>query len=137
MRRALKPGGHLVLSYVNRDPDAWVALFAALQAAGFRTPGYEVVQSENDVDHAKAGRRACNRDVVLDLIPNHSRAIELHRPAMDGTSTEASFCHDIGRFALCVGALPTGWKAELRDALSAHPFIRRAPTSTLATDEQG
>ena len=137
MRRALKPGGHLMLSYANRDPDAWVALFAALQAAGFRTLGYEVVQSENDADHAKAGRRACNLDVVLDLIQNHTRAIELHRPAMDGTSTEASFCHDIGRFALQVGALPTGWEAELRDALSAHPFIRSAPTPTQGTDKQG
>lgn len=135
MRRALKPGGHLVLSYANRDPDAWVALFAALQAAGFRTLGYEVVQSENDVDHAKAGRRACNLDVVLDLIPNRSQAVELHRPATDGTSAEQSFCHNIGQFALRVGVLPTGWQAELRDALWAHPFLWRPPTSTQAAKQ--
>src|SRR6201999_1905782 len=29
MRRALNPGGHLVLSYANRESAAWVALFGA------------------------------------------------------------------------------------------------------------
>jgi putative DNA methylase len=131
IRRVLKPKGHLVLTYANRDPDAWVALFTALQASGFRILGYEVVQSENDLDHAKAGRRACNLDVVLDLIPNNNTPVELHRPAPNETATEASFCHQVGGFALAIGDLPTGWDARLRDALRAHPFLSKTPPSAV------
>jgi len=45
----------------------WTALFGALEAAGSATVGYQVVQSENDADHAKASRRACNFDLILAL----------------------------------------------------------------------
>ena len=54
-RRALKPNGHLIFSYANRSPKAWTALFAALQSAGFRAAGCEIVHSENETDHAKRG----------------------------------------------------------------------------------
>src|SRR6185295_5679337 len=39
--RILRPDGHLMLSYANRDPEAWVHLFEALQEAGFRAVGFE------------------------------------------------------------------------------------------------
>jgi putative DNA methylase len=128
IRRVLKPDGHLVLTYANREPDAWVALFEALQNADFRILGYEVVQSENDLDHAKAGRRACNLDLVLDLTSSEETTIEPHQPASDETSTEASFCHQVGRFALRIGNLVPGWEKELREVLRAHPFLRSPST---------
>src|SRR5690606_19529261 len=81
VHRTLRPGGHLILSYANREPAAWVALLQALQDAGFRTAGYAVVHSENELDHSKAGRRACNLDVLIDLVHVDARHVKQFVPS--------------------------------------------------------
>jgi putative DNA methylase len=126
MRRALKPDGHLVLSYANRDPAAWAALFGALQAAGFTTIGYQVVHAENDADPAKAHRRACNLDVILDLVVTDGRPVERFAPpvALARTAEEA-FCRMIGTVALRVGNLSGPWRENLERAVTTHPFAER------------
>lgn len=43
-RRILDASGHLIFSYANRDPEAWSSLFAALNRAGFKACGYQLVQ---------------------------------------------------------------------------------------------
>ena len=123
IHRALRPGGHLVLSYANRQPAAWVALFAALQAASFEAVGYTVVHSENETDHAKAGRRACNLDVLIDLVPAGSGRLRRHQPQGDAVGDEAAFCHLIGRHALSVGHLPDGWADSFCDEVRNAPFL--------------
>lgn len=134
MHRALKPDGHLVLSYANRDPAAWCALFGALQAAGFRAVGYAVLQSENDVDHAKAGRRACNLDVILDLVRQSDQPLEQHRPPAIGSTDEELFCHAVGKEALRIGSLEGEWRAELAAKLSRQPFLQPAAQQAVADD---
>lgn len=124
MRRALKPEGHLVLSYANRETTAWAALFGALQSAGFTALGYQVVHAENEVDHAKAKRRSCNLDVILDLIVDDGHRIEKFTPKRPQTSDdEESFCHMVGAVALQIGALSGGWRDELRQAITSHRFV--------------
>jgi adenine-specific DNA methylase len=123
VRRVLRPDGHLVLSYANRDHAAWVALFGSLQDAGFEAIGYQVVQSENEVDHAKANRRACNLDVLLDLVVNDGRGGRRYSPAAAPGTSEESFCHMVGKRALSVGRLTGRWRESLTDAIKAHPFV--------------
>ncbi|GAA1632969.1 hypothetical protein [Nocardia ninae] len=124
MRRALKPDGHLVLSYANREPAAWAALFGALQTAGFVTAGYQVVHAENDADHAKANRRACNLDLILDLVVADGRPLDqFEPPAVQRNSDEEDFCRMLGTTALGVGSLSGGWRAELERAVTTHPFV--------------
>jgi putative DNA methylase len=126
MRRALKPDGHLVLSYANREPAAWVALFGALQAAGFTSIGYQVVHAENDADPAKAGRRACNLDVILNLVVADNRPLKRFAPpAALGRTEEEAFCHMIGTVALRVGDLTGPWRENLKRALTTHPFVEK------------
>jgi len=126
MRRALKPDGHLVLSYANRDPAAWAALFGALQAAGFTTVGYQVVHAENDSDHAKVNRRACNLDVIVDLVVGDDKPLERFAPpAALKAENEEAFCHMIGSIALRVGCLNGLWREELARAVTAHPFAAK------------
>lgn len=125
VRRALKADGHLVLSYANRYPSAWVALFSALHAAGFHAAGYTVVHSENEADHAKTGRRACNLDILLDLTP--TPATRPFAPTASlGAGDEETYCHIIGRQFLAVGALTDDWAAAFTDQLRTSAFLARS-----------
>ena len=123
MRRALRPGGHLILSYANREPSAWVALFSALQQAGFEGIGYTVVHSENETDHAKAGRRACNLDVLIDLVPAAARRMRGYQPTATRSGDEEAFCRIVGRSALSIGRLRPGWDQGFVESLRQCAFI--------------
>ncbi|MEI2700387.1 MAG: hypothetical protein V9E94_19410 [Microthrixaceae bacterium] len=123
IRRALKPDGHLVLSYANRDPRAWVALFTALQDAGFQVAGYSVVHSENETDHSKSGRRSCTLDVLIDAIPVTDARVVQATPSALPVTDEARFCELVGTWALNVGALAPGWSEQLTCELRQQSFL--------------
>jgi putative DNA methylase len=65
-RRTLAPDGRLILTYHNSDTRAWWALGSALRDAGFTIVALAVTHSENERDHAKRGRLAFTRDLVLE-----------------------------------------------------------------------
>lgn len=121
--RALRSDGHLVLSYANRHPGAWVALFNALEAAGFRAAGYTVVHSENETDHAKVGRRACTLDVLIDVVPADGRPVTHHEPAGAAANDEEEFCRLVGVHALAIGTLPPEWAENFTVAARATAFL--------------
>lgn len=121
--RVLRSDGHLVLSYANRHPGAWVALFNALEAAGFRAAGYTVVHSENETDHAKAGRRACTLDVLIDVVPLDGRPVIHHEPVGAAANEEEEFCRLVGTQALRIGTLPTDWAESFTAAARATAFL--------------
>jgi adenine-specific DNA methylase len=123
LRRALRPGGHLVLSYANRNPAAWVALFSALEGAGYKAVGYLVVRSENETDHAKAHRRACNLDVLIDLVPVASGPVRRHQPTGRARNAEERFCRLVGRQALEIGALGEEWEKGFTEELRRSRFL--------------
>jgi putative DNA methylase len=123
IRRALRKRGHLILSYANRFPGAWAALLGALQSAGFRTVGYTIVHSENETDHAKAGRRACNLDVLIDLVVDDGTPVRRFSPRGGASSDEERFCRIAGRYALEVGNLKDGWRTKLEQDLGATAFL--------------
>jgi len=124
IRRALRPEGHLVLSYANREPAAWIALFTALDRAGFQAVGYTVVHSENETDHAKVGRRACNLDVLLDLVPAPATGVRQFRPRQQPSSDEAIFCQLVGEYALRIGRLSASWETSFRQEAKESGFLR-------------
>ncbi len=123
-RRVLKPDGHLLLSYANREPKAWIALFASLHDAGFRPCGYEVVQSDNETDHGKRGIRACTMDILLDLVPKGlGERVVLYRPRARPTDDQARFLYDMG--SIFIEATSNGkadWKADVMSLFHGSPF---------------
>lgn len=121
--RLLREDGHLIFSYANRDPQAWVQLLEALQSAGLRAVGYTIVHSENETDHAKRNVRACTLDLLLDLVPISGRTIEQYRPAL-GTGAEQEFLSIVAEHVLSVGHLVSGWQDEFLDAASQTEFLR-------------
>ncbi|MGH9266716.1 MAG: hypothetical protein ACRD0D_00905 [Acidimicrobiales bacterium] len=123
VHRALRPGGHLILSYANREPSAWVALFNALQDAGFRAVGYQVVASENELDHAKAGKRACTLDVLLDLVPTWCGRVIPNKPGSEPSTDEEAFCRLVGGWALKIGKLGADWGVTFTDEARASTFL--------------
>jgi hypothetical protein len=126
IHRALRPGGHLVLSFANREPSAWTALFAALQDAGFVAVGYQVVASENETDHAKAGKRACTLDVLLDLVHASNKPVNQYCPEPRRLqSAEATYCHLIGKQALAIGELEPSWSEAFVQGLKATAFLAK------------
>ncbi len=128
-RRTLRADGHLIFSFANRDPRAWIELLGALHNAGYRTAGTEIIHSENESDAAKRNVRACTLDLILDLVPRGSRPVLQHYPgANDGD--EASFLSLVSGYVRQVGELPDGWAEKMRTELSEHPFLR--PTASRA-----
>jgi putative DNA methylase len=127
-RRVLRRDGRLIFSYANRDPNAWAALFRALDTAGFRAVGYAVVHSENETDYAKRHVRACTKDFVMELVPANEWPVEQWRWDADGD--EGAFLRRVGYFFLQVGAFSPGWEAKLAESLSDSYFLRPSSNST-------
>lgn len=131
--RLLRDDGHLIFSYANRDPRAWVQLLDALQRAGLRAAGCAVVHSENETDQAKRNVRACTMDLLLDLVPVSSRTVAKHHPkAPEGP--EGDFLELVSRYVLQVGTLISGWEQEFLEQAASAAFL--APTMPRATAAQ-
>lgn len=123
--RALKTDGHLVFSYANRDPDAWVDVFWALQEAGLQAAGYEVLHSENETDLAKRDVRACTMDFIMDLVPADVEVDAPWEPEEPLEGEEGAFLQHVGRFFLQIGRLEGNWEEELREALLESAFLAK------------
>lgn len=122
-RRVLRPDGHLIFSYANRDPLAWAALLNALQDAGLRAVGCEIVHSENETDQAKRGVRACSLDLIMDLVPAGSAAVMPHQPAAPDDSDEAAFLRVVATAFLGVGELREDWEQSFVQAARSSRFL--------------
>jgi SAM-dependent methyltransferase len=121
-RRVLRPEGHLIFSYANRQPEAWVALFAALEASGLRACGVTYVHSENETDLSKRGVRACTYDLLLDLVRSGA-AVEPWRPSSFPEGDEGDFLENLAAGFLQVGSLSAGWRDSLGASLRTAAFL--------------
>lgn len=123
-RRTLAGDGHLIFSYANREPEAWVALLGALDTAGLAGCGYALVHSENETDAAKRGVRACTMDLVLDLVPAaENPRLRRWRPKRIPTSPEGKFLQIVGEAVLSVGGQKDDWRTDLISALRRSAFL--------------
>ena len=129
-RRVLKKDGHVIFSFANRSASAWINLLAALDAAGLRAVGCEIVHSENERDQSKRGVRACALDLMLDLVPSGNPQVLTHYPANDLDGEESDFLRAVARWFLRVGNLPRGWRSECEAELAATAFLGRRETQT-------
>jgi putative DNA methylase len=68
-RRTLAPEGRLILTFHNRELEAWLALGRALNAASFSIEALAVVHAENEKDHPKRTGRTFTKDLVLECRP--------------------------------------------------------------------
>jgi len=126
IRRTMKSDGHLILSYANRHPDAWVSLVGALHDAGFRACGFAAVHSENESDHSKRGRRATTLDLLIDVVPLGDAPVESYQPPIVGLSHQDRFLRVVGGWVLEVGSLVEGWEGRMRNELAGMAYL--APT---------
>lgn len=133
LRRVLKPEGRLLFSYANREPAAWVNLFAALKSAGFRPIGYSIVHSENESEHGKRKGRACNLDIILELVPASACIAGIWRPAPYIGNDEEKYLIAVGEAFLRAFDLVNGWEAELVEELRTHPFVQDSDPSSGST----
>lgn len=123
LRRILKPEGRLLFSYANREPAAWVNLFAALRQASFRPLGYTILHSENEGDHAKRKGRACNLDLILELVPCGTQTASIWRPKEVFNTDEERYLIAVGEAFLESGALINGWESKLLGRLRSEIFL--------------
>lgn len=140
LRRILKPEGRLLFSYANREPAAWVNLFAALRSSGFRPVGYTIVHSENEGDHAKRNGRACTLDLILELQPKDGPHRALFRPSPIFESDEEAYLLAVGDAFLRSWDLVNGWEGELLDELKSCQFVqanRKPVQASEPTDQDG
>lgn len=125
-RRILSPNGHLIFSYANRDPLAWVAVLGALHQAGFKAAGYALLHSENETDLSKRDVRACTMDLILDMVPATKELIPW-RPPKVPKNQEADFLRLVGETLLeSVGHNSENWVAGFMSAACTHEFIAKS-----------
>jgi putative DNA methylase len=124
LRRTLKSNGRLLFSYANREPAAWVNLFAALRASGLQPLGYALVRSENENDPAKRNARACTFDLILELVPKEAKIAGWYRPETPSQGDEEAYLRAVGDAFLISHDLVNGWEAELVARLRAHSFLK-------------
>jgi putative DNA methylase len=121
--RTMRPDGHLIFSYANREPEAWIAVLGALQDAGLRASGYCLLHSENETDVAKRGVRACTLDLLMDLVPASGPLIEVWEPREFPETAEGQFLRLVGRTFARIGDLSPGWESEFARQLRASEFL--------------
>jgi SAM-dependent methyltransferase len=130
--RVLRHDGHLMLTYANREPQAWLSLFDALRKAGFRACGFQVVHAENETDHAKRSVRACTLDIVLDLVrADQERPVEVFRPKHLPKSDQERFIFEVGS-AFLARVQPTCAEpsAAFLDRLAKMDFLKTPRPAT-------
>jgi putative DNA methylase len=124
-RRILKPQGHLILSFANRQPTAWAALLRSLDRSGFRGCGYTAVHGENETDQAKQGVTHIQHNLLVDVVRRDAGGIRRwHSPWMPD-NPEGLFLRLAGEAALNIGALRPGWDTALVKAMESTAFLRR------------
>lgn len=123
-KRVLRQDGRLVFTYANREPRAWVAVFQALQAAGFQACGYSITHTENETDHAKRHVRSCNLNLVLDLVPSGDGVEQWHVGRNPEASDEENFLHLVGATFLRVGCLKGDWQEAAVRELRESKFLK-------------
>ena len=127
--RILKTNGHMIITYANRQPEAWIALFSALKTADFKACGYEILHSENETDITKRNNRACTLDLVLDLM--RSDGPDIQRPIStkeDPSTVQEHFCLLVGELFLEVlGPNDSpNWQDQVTTTLMNSEFLIRA-----------
>lgn len=126
VRRILRPRGHMIFSYANREPSAWRALFASLGRAGFQAAGYTILHSENERDVAKRDVRACSLDLLLDLVPATDAKVDQWRPATCPETDEGEFLRIVGDAFLQIGDPGSSVLDGIERQLSETRFLRTA-----------
>jgi adenine-specific DNA methylase len=87
-KRTLKSSGRVVLTFHNTSGEAWWALARALGRAGFYVSALAVAHAENETDHAKRGRHAFSRDLVLECRTSPTESSEIV-VAAEGKETQS------------------------------------------------
>jgi putative DNA methylase len=127
--RILRPGGHLIFSYANRDTGAWAAVIGALQDADDKAIGYTVLASENETDVVKRNVRACMLDFMIDVVPKKTANVEAWTPPELPPSAEGSFLAIIGETFMRLGNLEKSDLIAMRERLLKSDFLSAERTS--------
>lgn len=102
-RRTLADDGLMILTFHNSDTRAWWALGSALRDADFTVAALAVTHAENERDHAKRGRLAFTRDLVLECRSRTSDCVADPDIAWEPDADEAKELIAAGR---AISAMP-------------------------------
>lgn len=128
--RVLRGTGHLVLTFANRSPIAWVRLFESLQHAGFWPEAFTIVYSENEIDGFKRGKRSCVHDLVMDLVKCPSTRMLPTDDVCDQTdSDEVKLLRLVASYFMRVGNLDADWAPDFTKRFVECDFVRNSRIS--------
>jgi putative DNA methylase len=108
-RRTLACDGLMILTYHNSDMRAWWALGSALRDADFTVAALAVTHAENERDHAKRGRLAFTRDLVLECRADVGNRFTGPEVAWEPDADEAK---ELIAAGCAIAAMPAGETCE-------------------------
>ena len=89
----------------------------------FSTARLHYLHSENEGDHAKRKGRACNLDLILELVPRGTHTGSLWRPGEVFNTDEERYLIAVGEAFLESGTLVNGWESKLVSRLRSEIFV--------------
>jgi len=123
-KRVLEPEGRMVISFANRDPEAWIDLFQSFIDADFSACGFGIVHSENETDHSKRSVNACTLDLMLDLVDS-DEDVELWDGSIKADTDQEEYLNIVGKSFLeyVQPKVSAGWKEEFTERINSSNFI--------------
>ena len=119
--RIMRPGGHMIMSFANRESSAWESLIGALDRCGFVGCGVAVVHGENESDYAKQNGRHYTHNLLIDVVKSSFVNRGSWLPEID-TTGELGFLREVGEVILTLGSLAPDWRDQLGRAVGDHSF---------------
>ena len=119
-RRTLCHGGRLVLTFHNKNPQAWVALARALSRSAFVIVGLATVASENPADHSKRGKETFLSDLVIECRPRSEFRRVPAKPTVAGKNRGFERRNLIAIGLAIAESVNTKFEANIQDLYHSH-----------------
>lgn len=131
--RVLKPGGYMVMTFHNREPRAWAALFIAAVKAGFDLPENSVVFQDGVPSYKHTAQSRRTGSAIGDFIISFRRPAKQTRSKGQGTEIdEATFVNLVSEVLRAEGPLdPPALLALVW--LKAQPHVYGAARAAVAS----
>lgn len=124
-RRALSLRGRLVLTFHNKDLDAWEALAQALARSGFDVVRLATVAAENSADHSKRGKRSFLSDLVIECKPKAVKRQRSWRLEVRGATHRAER-KNLAAIGLALAELVNRGQGDIEELFNEHMKRLRA-----------
>lgn len=123
-RRIVTRDGRVILSFANRNPNAWFGLLIAMRKSRLHPVGFLIVETENSNDYGKRGTKNLNRSLFMELSRSNTPFRQRFSPQPHEKDMETKLLFAIGDAFLRVDLNWSNSMTRLNSVLAVNPLTR-------------